>query len=69
MSPTARTRVCATAPFPDVPTTSGFCGEIDWLADAGITEGYADGTFRPTAEVSRQAMAAFLHRLDTHLAT
>ncbi|OWY59268.1 hypothetical protein B7486_75500, partial [cyanobacterium TDX16] len=30
----------------------------------GISEGYDDGTFRPDANVSRQAMAAFLFRLD-----
>ena len=53
---------CEDAPFPDVSTANEFCGEIGWLVDQGITTGYADGTFRPTASVSRQAMAAFLHR-------
>ena len=55
---------CPTAPFPDVPTSHPFCGEIDWLADTGITGGYADGGFHPAAAVSRQAMAAFLHRFQ-----
>jgi len=54
---------CDAAPFPDVPLTHTFCGEIDWLADEGITTGFTDGTFRPTASISRQAMAAFLYRL------
>jgi hypothetical protein len=49
--------------FPDVPTSSPFHGDIDWLADLEITAGFPDGTFRPTEEVSRQSMAAFLHRL------
>jgi hypothetical protein len=29
----------------------------------GIAEGYEDGTFQPSVAVSRQAMAAFLHRI------
>ena len=55
---------CAVAAFPDVPASHPFCGEIDWLRDEGITTGYGDGTFRPASDVSRQATAAFLHRLD-----
>ena len=53
---------CTAAPFSDVATTNQFCSAITWLVDSGITEGYADGTFRPTTAVSRQAMAAFLFR-------
>ena len=56
---------CTTAPFSDVPVTDPFCGEIAWLADLEITGGYADGTFRPTTAVSRQAMAAFLFRASS----
>lgn len=52
------------APFSDVPASAAFCGEITWLASTGITSGYGDGTFRPTAAVSRQAIAAFLYRVD-----
>ncbi len=48
--------------FRDVPATSPFCGDIEWLGGTGTTGGYQDGTFRPNAPVSRQAMAAFLHR-------
>ena len=33
------------------------------MAATGLSTGYEDGTFRPGAEVSRQAMASFLHRL------
>ena len=53
---------CSPGLFPDLPGV--FCAEVTWLAATGITEGYADGTFRPTTAVSRQAMAAFLHRYD-----
>jgi hypothetical protein len=35
---------------------------IHTVADAGITTGYADGTFRPYESVSRAHVAAFLHR-------
>lgn len=54
--------VWASHQFPDVPTSSEFHSDISWLVDNGIAGGYTDGTFRPTAPVSRQAMAAFLHR-------
>jgi hypothetical protein len=40
-----------------------FFGEIAWLADQGLSEGYPDGTFRALEPITRQAMAAFLHRL------
>ena len=61
-SPNGADPVCTEAPFPDVPIDHPFCGEIDWLADTGITGGYVDGTFRPAATVSRQAISAFLYR-------
>jgi hypothetical protein len=48
--------------FSDVPTSHPFHDEIDWMVANGITEGYEDGTFRPTNPVSRQAFAAFLSR-------
>ena len=54
---------CTEAPFSDVPTSHPFCGEIAWLAEEGITQGYADGTYRPAAPVRRDAMAAFVYRL------
>jgi predicted outer membrane repeat protein len=54
--------VPATPTFPDVPTDHQFYGEIEWLASNGIASGYSDDTFRPTASVSRQAMAAFMFR-------
>lgn len=48
--------------FSDVGSSHPFRREVEWLADSGITGGYVDGTFRPSAPVTRQAMAAFLHR-------
>jgi len=48
--------------FTDVPTDHPFFTEIGALAESGITTGYDDGSFRPTANVTRMAMAAFLYR-------
>jgi hypothetical protein len=53
---------CAAAPFSDVPTSHPFCREIKWMAAAGVSTGFSDGTFRPSDPVTRQAMAAFLYR-------
>jgi GH25 family lysozyme M1 (1,4-beta-N-acetylmuramidase) len=54
---------CTRQPFPDV-RSSPFCGDIAWLSHQDITGGYPDGGFHPAAEITRQAMAAFLHRLE-----
>ncbi len=50
--------------FSDVPDTHVFADEIAWMADLGITTGYADGTFRPSAPSLREQLAAFLYRFD-----
>lgn len=50
--------------FPDVPPSSPFHDDVRWAAAVGVTTGYPDGLFRPGYPVSRQAMAAFLHRLS-----
>jgi len=62
-------RACAGGTFMDVSAETGQCGNIEWLAAAGVTTGYPDGTFHPTDVVRRDAMAAFFHRaeeLTTH---
>jgi hypothetical protein len=53
--------------FHDVGRDHAFYREIEWGVAEGITGGYADGSFRPAAAVSRQAMAAFLLRYDTNV--
>ena len=63
--PHSPTPQCKTAPFPDVPVGSKFCGHIAWLKSTGITYGYPDGKFHAEAMVTRGAMAAFLFRF-TH---
>lgn len=49
--------------FTDVPEGMEHYEAIMWLAAEGITEGFPDGTFRPTTPLHRDAMAAYLHRL------
>ncbi len=54
-----------TATFTDVPVGSPFFADIEWMRSEAITNGYADPgglAFHPLESVSRQAMAAFLHR-------
>ncbi len=53
----------ASPSFPDVGPSHPFRDAIVWMAQEGYVNGYADGTFRPTAPVSRQAMAALLERM------
>jgi hypothetical protein len=53
---------CLVPPFSDVPITNAFCGEITWMAEVGISEGYEDGTYKPANTLTRQAMSAFLYR-------
>lgn len=48
--------------FKDVPKSHPFFDEIAWAAANNVTGGYSDGTFKPGAVVSRQAMVAFLYR-------
>ena len=49
--------------FPDVPEIHPFYEDIIWMVVNGITDGYADGEFKPDKNVTRMAMAAFLYRL------
>jgi streptogramin lyase len=49
--------------FDDVSSQHPFFTEVEWMSDEQITTGYPDGTFRPAAPVTRQAMSAFMNRL------
>jgi hypothetical protein len=46
--------------FPDVPAASPHFGRIGAIADARITQGFPDGTYRPLGNVTRGQMARFL---------
>ncbi|WP_144018780.1 SH3 domain-containing protein [Demequina sp. NBRC 110056] len=55
------------SPFRDVPTSSQFYKQIVWLAQTGVSTGWRTdrgAEFRPDESISREAMAAFLYRLD-----
>lgn len=58
------------SPFSDVGTADPFYKEITWLASTGISTGWSAGgtrtEFRPTANITRDAMAAFLERLRSY---
>jgi hypothetical protein len=49
--------------FSDVASSHLFFDDVEWMAANGISTGYGDGTYKPTAPVSRGAMAAFMYRL------
>ncbi|MEO6350327.1 MAG: S-layer homology domain-containing protein [Candidatus Limnocylindrales bacterium] len=48
--------------FLDVPNSNPFHDDIGAIAEAGITTGFGDGNYHPSDPVTRQAMAAFMHR-------
>lgn len=57
-------------PFVDVAPADPFADDILYLFTRGVVAGWPDGTFRPTAPVTREATAAFLYRfvdLDPYL--
>jgi hypothetical protein len=55
--------VLASHQFTDVPTDYTFHGDIDAIADAGITTGCGGGKYCPEEYVTRGQMAAFMNRL------
>jgi hypothetical protein len=55
--------VVASHQFSDVADTSPYHGDIDALADSGVTTGCGGGKYCPKDFVTREQMAAFLNRL------
>ncbi|WP_449282360.1 hypothetical protein [Leucobacter sp.] len=55
-------------PFADVPNTHKFATEINWMHATGLSTGVRQAggkpKYLPKSSVSREAMAAFLYRLD-----
>lgn len=49
-------------PFRDVAPTSAFAREIAWAGTQKIIAGYADGTYRPVAPMTRAEMAMAIYR-------
>jgi len=48
--------------FTDVPASNVHADNIDWLYEKDITKGTLDGTYGPSAPVTRDQMASFLRR-------
>lgn len=48
--------------FPDVPRGEWYAGAVAWGVQTHVVEGYADGTFRPEQDVTREQLAIFLMR-------
>ncbi|MCQ1953937.1 S-layer homology domain-containing protein [Arthrobacter sp. zg-Y238] len=59
-----RPAAAAGLPFSDITWETQFAAEIVWVSRSGISTGWPDHTYRPLQPVSREAMAAFMHRLD-----
>jgi hypothetical protein len=49
--------------FADVPDSNVFHNDINAIADAGVTTGCGGGNYCPSANVTREQMAAFMNRL------
>lgn len=50
-------------PFTDVDESTPHYRDIVWMKEAGIANGYPDGSYRPYSALTRGDAAAFLHRL------
>lgn len=48
--------------FSDVAETAYYASAVRWASASGVVTGYADGTFRPNAPITRQQLAAILWR-------
>lgn len=48
--------------FTDVSRNDMFAGEIEWLHRTGLSNGWADGTYRPLNNVNRDAVVVFFWR-------
>ncbi len=63
-APAVSTQAAEQPTFRDVTTGTKYHGEITWLASEGVSTGWPDKTFRPLQSVNRDAMAAFMYRLQ-----
>ncbi len=48
--------------FSDVPPSHSFFEHITWLVERGLVKGFSDGTFRPSASVTRGQLAVMLYK-------
>ena len=52
--------VGGTSHFPDIATADAFCRHVNYLWARGMVDGFVDGTFKPTLNVTRGQMAKFV---------
>ena len=50
--------------FSDVPPTHTFFTHIAWLVERGLIKGFADGTFRPSSDVTRGQLAVMIYKYE-----
>jgi len=62
-------KVAPDAPFSDVSTSDWFEGAVALAADAGIVNGFEDGTFRPNEVITREQLAAMVVRASAFAGT
>ena len=55
-------KVTSSASFRDVPANTWYTDAVAWGASKGVVTGYADQTFRPTTNVTREQIATMLYR-------
>lgn len=53
--------------FTDVPADFWCAAYVNWAAENGIIDGYADGSFRPNAPIQREQMAKILRNFAKYL--
>ena len=58
----AATAVAQSQRFPDVPPEHQAYAAIEWAADAGVTTGYNDGTFKPKRPLHKRHAVVFMER-------
>ena len=60
-----QTYLTSTSSFSDVKAGDWYNTMVDTLTEMGIIKGYADGTFRPNAPITRAEFAAIAARFDS----
>ena len=58
----AATAVAQSQRFPDVPPDHYAFEAVEWAADAGVTTGYSDGTFKPEQPLIKRHAVVFMER-------
>ena len=55
------------SPFPDVPADEYYCASVAWAVDIGVIDGFPDGKFHPTENVTREQMAHIMTLYLKHI--